>query len=70
MSGRTTINVGRSASAGAAGEEGEEEDPDRVQHVNCDRGSDIEFDELSGETRVGNRVLNDEDDNMFGMGLP
>ncbi|KAH7872226.1 uncharacterized protein C8R40DRAFT_1173964 [Lentinula edodes] len=66
VSGRTTINVGRSASAGAAGEEGEEEDPDRVQHVNCDRGSDIEFDELSGETRVGNRVLNDEDDNMFG----
>ncbi|GAW02427.1 hypothetical protein LENED_004083 [Lentinula edodes] len=45
---------------------GKEEDPDRVQHVNCDRGSDIEFDELSGETRVGNRVLNDEDDNMFG----
>ncbi|KAJ3887529.1 hypothetical protein GG344DRAFT_80639 [Lentinula edodes] len=66
VSGRTTINVGRNASAGAAGEEGEEEDPDRVQHVNCDRGSDIEFDELSGETRVGNRVLNDEDDNMFG----
>ncbi|KAJ3863450.1 hypothetical protein EV359DRAFT_64789 [Lentinula novae-zelandiae] len=41
-------NVGRSASAGAEGEEGEEEDPDRV----------------------GNRVLNDEEDDMYGMGLP
>ncbi|KAJ3887443.1 hypothetical protein GG344DRAFT_68810 [Lentinula edodes] len=54
-------NVGRSASAGAEGEEEEEEDPDRVQHV--DR-------ELSGATRVGNGVLNDEEDNMYGMGLP
>ncbi|KAJ3848690.1 hypothetical protein EV368DRAFT_86341 [Lentinula lateritia] len=63
-------NVCRSASAGAEGEEGEEEDPDRVHHVDRDRGSDIEFDELSGGTRVGNRVLNDEEDNMYGMGLP
>ncbi|KAJ3877319.1 hypothetical protein F5051DRAFT_408806 [Lentinula edodes] len=63
-------NVGRSASSGAEGEEGEEEDPDRVQHVDRDRRRDVELDELSDETRVGNGVVGDEEDNMYGMGLP
>ncbi|KAJ3712876.1 hypothetical protein C8R42DRAFT_727627 [Lentinula raphanica] len=67
-------NVGRSASTGAEGEEGEEEDPDRVQHVDRDRRRDVELDEMSGETRVGNGIGigmgGDEEDNMYGMGLP
>ncbi|KAJ3784989.1 hypothetical protein GGU10DRAFT_293088 [Lentinula aff. detonsa] len=63
-------NVGRSASSGYEGEEGEEEDPDRVQHVDRDRSRDVELDELSGETRVGNGVVRDEEDDMYGVGLP
>ncbi|KAJ3712475.1 hypothetical protein C8R42DRAFT_647619 [Lentinula raphanica] len=47
-------NVGRSASTGAEGEEGEEEDPDLVQHVDRDRRREVELEGMSGETRVGN----------------
>ncbi|KAJ3929900.1 MAG: hypothetical protein NXY57DRAFT_963191 [Lentinula lateritia] len=44
-------DVGRSASAGAEGEEGEEEDPDRVHHV--DRGAILNLMNFRVERRLG-----------------
>ncbi|KAJ3862063.1 hypothetical protein EV359DRAFT_45947 [Lentinula novae-zelandiae] len=41
-----------------------------ASHVDRDRRRDVELDELSDETRVGNGVVGDEEDNMYGMGLP
>jgi hypothetical protein len=58
----TSDGVDHCISSGGEGHDGDEEDPDRVQHVDRGRGGDASS-EISDNTRV------DEDD-IYGMGLP